>query len=493
MAEVLREYFDQVRATDVFDYGYGDGILDFFGSDFEIASDWIITNPPFKKKAEHFALKAIARARVGVAIFARLQWLETNGRYERLFRNDPPTQIAFFCERVNLCMGRWDPNGGTATAYMWLVWMKGFAPRPPFWIPPGQREALTRAEDVDRYTAHPVKRRANLSVIIRPNTKRYEMVISRSLRRPRIGSDSAHAWARNVTLRNPHAKAVLMAACFYVNDEGSCLCGIGTLAQDTDLSVHTVRNRLNWLERIGAIRRSPRWRDENGRVNYDGRGKRTSDEIRLLLDASMMLSTRRPQAMRRAVNCPIARLQCASVSPISTVGLNSELKMSSPPSGVRQPTDSGKGLDILNIELEVSEAIASDVGASQPTYADDRHELWGEGVLMLESLGVDQRQARSMIGRWLKDTRDDVQHVLGAIQRARDARVIDPIAWNTQPYHRNPQDADMERIGVWRLRTQRDRVCSAVKQPVISSRLRGRSGYPGCLSVRLTAASPIAS
>ena len=178
-------------------------------------------------------------------------------------------------------------------------------------------------------------------MIIRPNTKRYEMVISRSLRRPRIGSaPPVNAWARNVTLRNPHAKAVLMAACFYVNDEGSCFCGIGTLAQDTDLSVHTVRNRLNWLERIGAIRRSPRWRDENGRVNYDGRGKRTSDEIRLLLDASI-------DALHAAASsdAPSGELpdstttECASVSPISTVGLNSELKMSSPPSGVRQPTD----------------------------------------------------------------------------------------------------------------------------------------------------------
>jgi hypothetical protein len=157
MAEVLREYFSVVAATDVFDYGYGDGVHDFLADDFESTSEWIITNPPFKEKAEQFALKAIERARVGAAIFARLQWLETIGRYERLFRDHPPTQIAFFCERVNLCMGRWAPDGGTATAYIWLVWIKGRAPRAPFWIPPGQRQALTRADDAERFTANPVK------------------------------------------------------------------------------------------------------------------------------------------------------------------------------------------------------------------------------------------------------------------------------------------------------------------------------------------------
>src|SRR5271168_4599303 len=103
-----------------------------------IEADWIITNPPFKD-AERFALKALEQARIGVALFVRLQWLESVGRYERLFKNHPPTLIALFAERVPLHMGRWEPKGSTATAYCWLVWIKGQAPQPPFWIPPGQR------------------------------------------------------------------------------------------------------------------------------------------------------------------------------------------------------------------------------------------------------------------------------------------------------------------------------------------------------------------
>lgn len=158
IAEVLREYFADVVASDIHDYGYdGSHVADYL--DAVPGADWIITNPPFEERAEAFTLKALDDADVGVAMFVRLQWLETVGRYERIFRDRPPTLIAFFSERVNLCKGRWDPEGGTATAYIWLVWLKGQAPRAPFWIPPGRREAHTRSDDVERFTARPVMRK----------------------------------------------------------------------------------------------------------------------------------------------------------------------------------------------------------------------------------------------------------------------------------------------------------------------------------------------
>lgn len=158
IAEVLAEYADDILASDVFDYGYGQvqDFLSYNGDAEKTGVDWIITNPPFGDKTEAFVLKALDLARIGVAMFVRLQWLETIGRYERLFRDKPPTLIAFFCERVNLCKGRWDPAGGTATAYIWLVWVKGAKPQAPFWIPPGCKRDLTRPDDAARFTAHPV-------------------------------------------------------------------------------------------------------------------------------------------------------------------------------------------------------------------------------------------------------------------------------------------------------------------------------------------------
>jgi hypothetical protein len=163
MAEVLREYFSDVHATDIRDYGYGEHIIDFLNCRAQDDSDWIITNPPFGDNSEKFVLRALDLARVGVAMFVRLQWLETNGRYERIFRDNPPTLIAFFAERVNLCKGRWEPEGSTATAYIWLVWIKGAKPQAPFWIPPRCREALTRPDDAERFTQKPVQKSESLA------------------------------------------------------------------------------------------------------------------------------------------------------------------------------------------------------------------------------------------------------------------------------------------------------------------------------------------
>ncbi len=64
-----------------------------------------------------------------------------------------------------------------------------------------------------------------------------------------------------------------------------------------------------------------------------------------------------------------------------------------------------------------------------PIYTDSRHELWGEGIAILGQLGVAEKAARSNIGRWLRDTKDNVSGVLNAIQRARDTKPIDAIPW----------------------------------------------------------------
>lgn len=156
MAEVLSDYFETVYATDVFDYGHPKAtILNFLGGSdiIDPLPDWIITNPPFGDKTIPFILRAIELARVGVAMFLRLQILETIERYEQIFKPHPPALVAFFAERVNLCRGRWDPDGGTATAYCWLVWMKDRAPMAPFWIPPGCRESLSKEDDRARFAA----------------------------------------------------------------------------------------------------------------------------------------------------------------------------------------------------------------------------------------------------------------------------------------------------------------------------------------------------
>lgn len=103
-------------------------------------------------------------------------------------------------------------------------------------------------------------------------------------RKRRIAADEAHSWARNLRLRNPYAKLVLCMLTLYVNGDGCCFTSIEQLAEDCEFAAETVRRRLIWLESVGAIVRLPQWRDSSGRLNSDGRGKRTTDEIRLMVD-----------------------------------------------------------------------------------------------------------------------------------------------------------------------------------------------------------------
>lgn len=174
---VLAEYdVLAVHGYDIHDYSRtdADGIVreapgwvgytsDFLADETEIGTpDWVIMNPPFFDAATEtdrpleFVLKALRIAAEGVAMLVPQRWLEGIDRYERLFAAAPPTLYAQFVERVNICEGHWDPLGSTDRAYCWLVWVRDMAPLPTFWIPPGQRKRFFYADDVERFTSHPV-------------------------------------------------------------------------------------------------------------------------------------------------------------------------------------------------------------------------------------------------------------------------------------------------------------------------------------------------
>lgn len=69
-----------------------------------------------------------------------------------------------------------------------------------------------------------------------------------------------------------------------------------------------------------------------------------------------------------------------------------------------------------------SEAIAS---ASYPI--DPQERLWAEGVDLLRDMGVPSNRAKPMVGKWLRDTRQDAVGVLAAIIRAREIGTRDPL------------------------------------------------------------------
>ena len=103
-------------------------------------ADIIITNPPFNL-AEEFVRKALPMTRKLVAVFARTQFMEGIGRYERLFKPNPPTIIAQFTERVPIVKGRLSATASTATSYAWFVWRtdQDNDQTKLVWIPPSRR------------------------------------------------------------------------------------------------------------------------------------------------------------------------------------------------------------------------------------------------------------------------------------------------------------------------------------------------------------------
>lgn len=79
-------------------------------------------------------------------------------------------------------------------------------------------------------------------------------------------------------------------------------------------------------------------------------------------------------------------------------------------------------------EEERADANASDTAAP----VDVRQQLWSDGLSALVAItGKTEHSARSQIGKWLKDTRDDCAFVLSKIRQAQADRIGEPVSWIT--------------------------------------------------------------
>lgn len=104
----------------------------------------IITNPPYKY-AKEFVLKALELLAEGhkCYMFLKLTFLEGIDRYKELFSKYPPKTVYVFPKRV-LCAKNGDFNGmkergGSAVAYSWFVWEKGYTGKPTIdWLFEGE-------------------------------------------------------------------------------------------------------------------------------------------------------------------------------------------------------------------------------------------------------------------------------------------------------------------------------------------------------------------
>lgn len=129
MVDALEENGYKVVACDKVPRGRNYAVFDFLIEIGQSDHD-IITNPPYKyaKEFVEHALDIISEGRK-VAMFLKLTFLEGKARRE-FFKKNPPKRIWVFSERV-MCAKNGDfeklkESGGSAVAYAWFVWEKGY-------------------------------------------------------------------------------------------------------------------------------------------------------------------------------------------------------------------------------------------------------------------------------------------------------------------------------------------------------------------------------
>lgn len=127
LSKVFSDAGIDVVSSDLIDRGFGD-IKDFF-----TYSEWngdIVTNPPYKYALEfvEHSLNIIPTGNK-VAMFLKLQFLESKKR-KKLFISNPPKTLYVSSSRLlcakNAEFEKMKNGGGSAVAYGWFVWEKGF-------------------------------------------------------------------------------------------------------------------------------------------------------------------------------------------------------------------------------------------------------------------------------------------------------------------------------------------------------------------------------
>lgn len=131
LSERLKAFGCNVYSTDKIERGYGE-ILDFLTSmEMPSGCECIITNPPYKYALEFIEHSLKLLPDDGLCImFLKTTFLEGQKRYDRLFKNTPPEYVLQFSKRI-LCAKNGDfqrmrDGGGSAVAYAWYVFRKGY-------------------------------------------------------------------------------------------------------------------------------------------------------------------------------------------------------------------------------------------------------------------------------------------------------------------------------------------------------------------------------
>lgn len=115
------DIMDRGFKKDDWETSYG---LDFLADNYPIEkADVVIMNPPYST-LEPFLIRALEIAEHKLILLARLQCLEGVGRYENIFKDNPPSDLYVYVDRIDCWKNGEQPSGSSAQAYCWFIWNK---------------------------------------------------------------------------------------------------------------------------------------------------------------------------------------------------------------------------------------------------------------------------------------------------------------------------------------------------------------------------------
>ena len=107
------DFKDRDFRSTKWDLQYG---IDTLSDDYPIdKADIVIMNPPYST-IEPFLIRALEIAQDKLIVLCRTQVLEGASRYNNIFRNNPPTEIYQYIDRIQCWKGGKKPTGSRTTA-----------------------------------------------------------------------------------------------------------------------------------------------------------------------------------------------------------------------------------------------------------------------------------------------------------------------------------------------------------------------------------------
>lgn len=130
----------QITATDIMQRSnpflvrdaVGDSIMYHYGTKYDFLSDeypfekadYVILNPPFSVIIP-FVQRSLEIADKGVLMLGRLKFLESQKRYTEIFKDNPPTKIFGYIDRIACYKnGNFSEKPSSIEAYAWFYWDK---------------------------------------------------------------------------------------------------------------------------------------------------------------------------------------------------------------------------------------------------------------------------------------------------------------------------------------------------------------------------------